>query len=61
MIIDALIDVIGDADENNASQVQAAFHALRSIAENTKVAIVMIHHAGKNGVYRGSSAIEGSS
>lgn len=60
MIIDALIDVIGDADENDASQVQAAFHTLRTIAENTKVAIVVIHHAGKNGGYRGSSAMKGA-
>lgn len=58
--IDALIDVLGDADENAAAQVQQAFHALRTIAEHTQAAIIVIHHNGKNGSYRGSSAMRGA-
>ena len=60
VIIDALIDVLGGADENAASEVQTAFHGLRTIADNTQAAIVVIHHNGKSGSYRGSSAMKGA-
>ncbi|MDR3577229.1 MAG: AAA family ATPase [Anaerolineaceae bacterium] len=59
VIIDALADVM-DGDENSKEFMQPVFSALRKIAESTDSAIVIIHHANKNGGYRGSSAIKGS-
>jgi hypothetical protein len=59
VIIDALADIT-DGDENSKQDVQPVFNALRKIAEATNAAIVVIHHSGKNGEYRGSSAIKGA-
>ncbi len=59
VVIDALADVM-DGDENSKKDVQPVFNALRRIAEATNCAIIVIHHSGKNGDYRGSSAIKGA-
>lgn len=60
VLIDALVDVMMGRDENAAQFVQPIFHALRTVADNTQAAIVVIHHSAKNGGYRGSSAIKGA-
>jgi hypothetical protein len=60
VIIDALADVMPGGDENSVKDMQPVFMALRSIAEATQAAIVIIHHSGKAGGYRGSSAIKGA-
>ena len=60
VIIDALADVMLGRDENSVKDVQPIFHALRTMAENTQAAIVLIHHANRAGSYRGSSAINGA-
>lgn len=60
VIIDALADVMPGADENAVKDVQPVFIALRRIAEETQSAIVIIHHANKNGGYRGSTAMKGA-
>ena len=60
VVIDALADVIPGVDENSVKDVQPAFMALRRIAEEHNVAIVVIHHTNKSGGYRGSSAMKGS-
>jgi len=60
VILDALADVMPGADENSVKDVQPVFMALRGMAESTQAAIVIIHHAGKAGGYRGSSAISGA-
>jgi DNA-binding MarR family transcriptional regulator len=58
IFIDALMDVMPGADENAVGDVSPIFHALRSIAEDTDSAIIMIHHAAKGtGDYRGSTGI----
>jgi len=49
-----------DGDENSKKDVQPVFNKLRTIAENTGAAIVIIHHSNKQGGYRGSSAIKGN-
>lgn len=60
VIIDALADIMPGADENAVKDVQPLLLALRRVADATRAAIVLIHHAGKNGDYRGSSAIKGA-
>lgn len=56
-IIDSLSAVM-NGDENSKKDVQPVFTHLRRIAEKTGSAIIVIHHANKNGGYRGSSAIK---
>jgi hypothetical protein len=59
-VIDALMDVLAGADENAAKDLVPALRTLRRLAVTYNVAIVLIHHAGKDGKgYRGSSAIKG--
>jgi len=58
VIIDALADVMPNADENAVKDVQPVFQALRSIAEKYQCAIVVIHHSNKLGGYRGSTAVK---
>lgn len=60
VVIDALADVMPGRDENAVKDVQPVFMALRSIAEVTQSAIVIVHHNNKTGGYRGSSAIKGA-
>ncbi len=59
VIFDALADLM-DGDENDKADVQPVFNHLRKIAEATDSAVMVIHHAGKSGGYRGSSAIKGA-
>lgn len=59
VIIDALADIMPGRDENSVKDVQPIFAELRRVAEDTQAAIIVIHHANKNGGYRGSSAIKG--
>lgn len=60
VVIDALADVMLGADENSVKEVQPIFSNLRRIADATRCAIVIIHHANKLGTYRGSTAIHGA-
>lgn len=61
VIIDALADVMPGADENSVKDVQPVFMQLRSVAETTQAAIIIIHHSNKaTGGYRGSTAIKGA-
>lgn len=59
VIIDALCDIM-TGDENSKQYTQPVFIALRKIADKTNTALLIIHHANRNGGYRGSSAIPGS-
>jgi hypothetical protein len=59
VIFDALADIM-DGDENSKRDVQPVMNALRKIADNTDSAVILIHHSGKSGSYRGSSAIKAS-
>lgn len=60
VIIDALADIMPGADENSVKDVQPVLMSLRKIAEETRAAIVLIHHSNRSGTYRGSSAILGA-
>jgi hypothetical protein len=59
VVLDALADFL-PGDENSVKDVLPGLRALRYIANDTKAAIVLIHHAGKSGHYRGSSSIKGA-
>ena len=60
VIIDALADVMPGGDENSVKDVLPMFRDLRSLADNTKSAIVLIHHSNKAGGYRGSTSMKGA-
>lgn len=60
VIVDALADVMLGGDENSVQDTQPVFHHLRSIAEATGAAIMVVHHSNKAGGYRGSTAIPGA-
>ncbi len=60
VVIDALADVMIGGDENSVKDVQPIFQGLRAIAETCNAAVVIIHHAGKGGGYRGSTAMHGA-
>jgi hypothetical protein len=57
VVLDALADLM-IGDENSKQDTQPVFNALRRIAEKTGAAILVIHHANKNGGHRGSSVIK---
>jgi hypothetical protein len=59
VILDALADFL-PGDENSVKDVLPGLRGLRYIANDTKAAMVLIHHAGKSGKYRGSSCIKGA-
>jgi len=61
VIVDALADIALGGDENSVRDMQPILHGLRTVAEQTGAAIVVIHHANRSGTgYRGSSAINGA-
>mgnify|MGYP001569736952 CR=1 FL=1 len=60
VIIDALADVMPGGDENAVRDTHPVFQKLRTLAERHNCAVAVIHHAGKAGSYRGSSAIAGA-
>lgn len=60
VIIDTLAAIMLGADENSVKDVQPFFSALRSLADATSSAVVIIHHTNKLGGYRGSSAMNGA-
>jgi hypothetical protein len=57
VILDALADLM-IGDENSKQETQPVFNALRRIAEKSGAAILVIHHANKQGSHRGSSVIK---
>jgi hypothetical protein len=60
VIVDSLVDVMLGIDENSATEVQGVFQSMRNIAEAEVCAFLIIHHNGKAGNFRGSSAIHGA-
>lgn len=59
VIIDALADVMPGGDENEVKDTHPVFQRLKQMAHKYNLAVVVIHHANKQGKYRGSSAIPG--
>lgn len=60
VIVDALADVMPGGDENSVRDTHPVFQKLRVLAEKHNCAVCVIHHVGKGGTYRGSSAIAGA-
>jgi RecA-family ATPase len=60
VIIDSLSDIMQGGDENAVKDTQPVFMVLSDIAKRTRSVILVIHHTGKNGTTRGSSAIPGA-
>ncbi len=60
VIMDALVDLMPGGDENAAQDVHPVFHALRQMAEHYQCAIIVVHHSGKSGEYRGSTSMHGA-
>lgn len=56
IIVDTLASALGLEDENSAPEVTKALKILEALATEFDLAILGIHHAGKNGQDRGSSA-----
>ncbi len=56
VIVDAFRDVL-HGDENSSEDTQLLMEALRQLANRHGCLMLAIHHANKNGGYRGSSAI----
>jgi hypothetical protein len=60
VLIDTLVSIMPGGNENAVEDMQPILMRLRRIAEETKAAIVVIHHTNKNGDYRGSTSILGA-
>lgn len=58
-IFDSLQDFM-TGDENSKMDTQPIFTALKKLANQTGAAILVQHHSGKNGDYRGSTTIKGN-
>ena len=61
LVLDPFVRLVGNIDENSASDVSAILGSLRAIQRDHEVAILLVHHARKspaahpNQAYRGSS------
>ncbi len=61
LVLDPFVRLVGNVDENSASDVSAVLGSLRAIQRDHDVAILLVHHARKspaahpNQAYRGSS------
>lgn len=66
IIFDALIDLLIHSPnrsgnvENDSVAMQAVFHSLREVAEDTQAAILVVDHNNRANEYRGSSAKPGA-
>jgi len=59
VIVDTWARYAGVRDENDAAQTQQAVNALEALTREG-VSVVVVHHASKQGVMRGSSALAGA-
>ena len=59
VIVDTWARYAGVRDENDAAQTQQAVNALEALAREG-VSVIVVHHASKQGVMRGSSALAGA-
>ena len=59
VIVDTWARYAGVRDENDAAQTQQAVNALEGLTREG-VSVIVVHHASKQGVMRGSSALAGA-
>ena len=60
VILDTLARVIGAGDENSARDVGAVVAACGRIQHELGAAVMIVHHTGKSGEMRGSTALKGA-
>lgn len=60
VVIDTLARTLVGGDENSAKDIGMFFYHTDIIREQTHTAILIVHHTGKSGNYRGSSSLIGS-
>lgn len=60
IVIDTLARCMVGADENSARDIGVVVQHLEQIREATSASVVAVHHSGKAGGIRGSSAFEGA-
>lgn len=60
IIIDALANLMRGATDSSLASVQPVLFRLRRLAEQTRSAVLVLHHANKEGDFRGSSGIAAS-
>lgn len=58
VVFDALSDIMVGGDENTSKDITQLFTNLREIMNEAGCSIILIHHKGKNGDYRGSTDIK---
>jgi len=59
IVVDTWARYAGVRDENDAAQVQSAVNALESLTRAGR-SVLLIHHSGKDGTLRGSTALAGA-
>lgn len=60
IIIDALANLMRGSTDSSLAAVQPVLFRLRRLAEQTQAAVLVLHHANKEGDFRGSSGIAAS-
>lgn len=60
VVLDAWIDMIAGANDDRASEIQPAYHFLRTLAERHGCTFLIIDHTNKGGGFRGSGAKKGA-
>jgi AAA domain/Domain of unknown function (DUF3854)/Penicillinase repressor len=60
VMLDSFIALCAGVNENAAEDIFPIFDGLRQISNQTNCLFAIIHHPGKTGEYRGSSAIPGA-
>lgn len=59
VVLDSLVSIT-TASEQSVNDMRDLFGKLDEVASNFGCAVLVIHHTGKDGVYRGTSAIQGA-
>lgn len=60
VVLDTLARTLGPGDENSAEDVGKYISAAGRLQAEFGATVVIVHHNGKNGTYRGSSALLGA-
>jgi RecA-family ATPase len=60
VVIDGLAQVMPGGDENSVRDTALVFGHLRRAAAASGAAVIVIHHANRQGAYRGSSHLKGA-
>jgi hypothetical protein len=60
IVVDTLSQVLADGDENASEGAGKVLRMCRLIEQETASHVLVVHHAGKDGKYRGFSGIKGN-